>query len=63
MGPPKNKAFLISQLKEKHPELDEAELASITVLELTKMLKTKPVEPKVEDTEEVPSLAQRLGCY
>ena len=61
MSPPKNKAFLISQLKDKYPE---EELVKLTVLQLTKMKKQISATTKepVGDDEDEPSLVQRLGC-
>lgn len=60
MSPPKNKAFLISQLKEKYPE---EELVKLTVLQLTKLKKQmSAAEEPVMDEEESRSLVQLLGC-
>jgi hypothetical protein len=60
--PPKNKAFLISKLRELDPSLDEDELSKHKVVELMRMVKEKSVVPeRIEEDEEL-SLVQRLGC-
>ena len=64
MTVPKNKAFLISQIREKDPGLSEEELAKLKVIELTRLLREKSVtvERIEEPEEEELSFVQRLGC-
>ena len=61
---PKNKAFLISKLRELDETLDEDELSKRKVVELMRMLKEKSMVPErieEEDDQEL-SFVQRLGC-
>ena len=61
---PKNKAFLISKLRELDETLDEDELSKRKVVELMRMLKEKSMVPEriEEDDDEELSFVQRLGC-
>ena len=64
MSVPKNKAFLISQIREKDPGLTEEDLSKLKVIELTRLLREKSVtvERIEEPEEEELSFVQRLGC-
>ena len=61
---PKNKAFLISKLRELDETLDEDELSKRKVVELMRMLKEKSMVPEriEEDDDQELSFVQRLGC-
>lgn len=61
MGPPKNKAFIITKIKEKRPDLDVDKLSKMTILQLTKLQK-EPIEPKECESESL-SFVQLLGCH
>ena len=62
MTVPKNKAFLITQIKEKQHDYSDEDLSKMTVLELTKMLKVLPIKKGDEEGDESRSLVQLLGC-
>ena len=62
--PPKNKALLISQVREVHPELDEDQLAQLKIVQLLALLKEPVVIEKIpeepEDDGSLESLVDRL---
>lgn len=54
--PPKNKALLISQVREVHPELDEDQLSQLKIVQLLALLKEPVVVEKIPEEPEEESL-------
>jgi len=61
---PKNKALLISQVIARRPDLVEADLAMMKIVQLLALLKEPVIEciREVDNEEEDGSLARLIGC-